>query len=133
MIDEHADLGEADQEHEHGGWPAAVLLHVAQLGGALLAPGRHGNAHRGLVDGGPGPVTHPGLPEPPGHLLREDGQLLQRQPPVQVTLRPGQQKSATERKLNYAHFMISLLSRLTIGEDLFSRKETQRNTAKTFI
>ena len=36
VVDKHADLGQADQQHEHGGRPAAVLLHVAQLGGALL-------------------------------------------------------------------------------------------------
>ena len=43
----------------------AVLLHVAQLGGALLAPGGQGDADRGLVDGGPGAVFHPRLPGPP--------------------------------------------------------------------
>ena len=98
MVDEHADLGEADQQHEHGGRPAAVLLHVAQLGGALLVVGQC-DADGCLVQRGPGAVPEPGLPEPPGHLLRQDHQLSQRQPPVQVTLRPGQQESETENIL----------------------------------
>ena len=85
-----------DQEHEDGGRSAAVLVHVAQLGGPLLAPGGQLDAHRGLVDCGPGAVAHPGLPEPPGHLLGQDGQLLQSQPPIQIALRPGQQESGTQ-------------------------------------
>ena len=95
VVDKHADLGEADQEHEDGGRAAAVLVHVAQLGGSLLAPGGQRDAHRRLVDGGPGAVAHPGLPEPPGHLLGQDGQLLQSQPPIQIALRPSQQESGT--------------------------------------
>ena len=106
VVDEHADLGEADHQHEDGGRAAAVLVHVAQLGGSLLTPGGQRDAHRRLVDGGAGAVAHPGLPEPPGHLLRQDGQLLQRQPSVQIALRSGQQESGTQIFQRSAYFYL---------------------------
>ena len=107
VVDKHADLGEADQQHEDGGRAAAVLVHIAQLGGPLLAPGGQSDAHRCLVDGGPGAVTHPGLPEAPGHLLGQDSQLLQSQPPVKIALRPGQQESGTGNCFKTLHILSS--------------------------
>ena len=66
-----------------------VLVQVVKFLLPLLVE-RQSQTDGRIVDGGAGPVAEP--PDAPPHLLGQDDQLRQGQPPVQVGLGPGQEE-----------------------------------------